>query len=364
MTAFIFKPKRRRGGKLRTSSTWWLRFARDGEKLQSICLGVRDKQVAQQKRNEFVQELEREAAGIIAPRALREGAAKLMADHLSDFQADLRAKGRAAKYVYNVGRRMGTVIDECSWQFPRDVTPDSFIAWRSRQPEAVAAKTLNDYLDAANVLLNWMQRQGRLNANPLRVVGKVETAGKEKFERRALTDAEMTRLLGVAGPRKVTYLLAVLLGPRRGELTALQWGDVHLDAPSPFVTLWCGSTKNRKRAVMWLRDDVLAELRAIRPADVREDQLVLDGRMPTMDEWRADLNAAGIVYEIERSGRPKLRADFHALRHTLGTNLGRAGIQPRVAMEVMRHSDMKLTMRTYTDASQLPLADVADRLPR
>ena len=32
-------------------------------------------------------------------------------------------------------------------------------------------------------------------------------------------------------------------------------------------------------------------------------------------------------------------------------------------MELMRHSDLKLTMKVYTDASQLPLIAEAARLP-
>ena len=37
--------------------------------------------------------------------------------------------------------------------------------------------------------------------------------------------------------------------------------------------------------------------------------------------------------------------------------LARAGVSPRVAMELMRHSDMRLTAKTYTDAMNLPLFD-------
>ena len=34
--------------------------------------------------------------------------------------------------------------------------------------------------------------------------------------------------------------------------------------------------------------------------------------------------------------------DFHALRHTFATMLACAGVSPRVAMELMRHSDRRL----------------------
>ena len=74
---------------------------------------------------------------------------------------------------------------------------------------------------------------------------------------------------------------------------------------------------------------------------------------------KKNLAAAGIAYK-DLLGR---QADFHGLRHTFGTNLSLAGVQPRVAMELMRHPDLRLTMKIYTDASMLPTADGIDRLP-
>jgi hypothetical protein len=38
-------------------------------------------------------------------------------------------------------------------------------------------------------------------------------------------------------------------------------------------------------------------------------------------------------------------------------------VHPRLAMELARHSDLRLTMKTYTDAGQLPLQEVMDGLP-
>jgi hypothetical protein len=42
--------------------------------------------------------------------------------------------------------------------------------------------------------------------------------------------------------------------------------------------------------------------------------------------------------------------------------LARAGVSPRVAMELMRHSDMRLTAKTYTDAMSLPLFGELDKI--
>lgn len=57
------------------------------------------------------------------------------------------------------------------------------------------------------------------------------------------------------------------------------------------------------------------------------------------------------------------RRGLPALRKTFGTALVLNGEHPRVVMEAMRHSDLKLTMKLYTDAGQLPVATALARLP-
>ncbi len=43
-----------------------------------------------------------------------------------------------------------------------------------------------------------------------------------------------------------------------------------------------------------------------------------------------------------------LYADFHSNRHTFITNLERAGVSPRRAQSLARHSDIRLTKGVYT----------------
>ena len=118
------------------------------------------------------------------------------------------------------------------------------------------------------------------------------------------------------------------------------------------------TTKNHLDAIIWLHSDLVEVLRAIRPKDASADDPVFP-EVPSMHMLKKDLAAAGIPYK-DRLGR---QADFHSLRHTFGTNLSRAGVLPRVAMELMRHSDLRLTMKVYTDATQLPAAEGIDLLP-
>ena len=86
---------------------------------------------------------------------------------------------------------------------------------------------------------------------------------------------------------------------------------------------------------------------------------MLPNGVPKMKEVRQDLEKAGIPFLDER-GR---RMDYHALRTTFITRLSTMKVHPRLAMELARHSDMRLTMKTYTDVGQLPLREVMDTLP-
>jgi hypothetical protein len=78
-----------------------------------------------------------------------------------------------------------------------------------------------------------------------------------------------------------------------------------------------------------------------------------------MRTFRVDLKLAGIS-PVDEYGR---RFDFHALRTTLATLCSASGVAPRVAMALMRHSDIKLTMKTYTDVEHLPLVHALALLP-
>ncbi len=334
------------------------RYCLDGEtKLHDVPLRTSDKQVAEQRLNEIVRETERERAGIIPPRPLREAAKRCLSEHLKEYAADLEARGRDEHYVYHVEKRLVKLLEECGWEYAKDVTADSFQGWRARQEKA--AKTLNEYLEAACGFLMWMEKNGRILANPLKNVGKVETRGMEVRVRRAFTDQEVSRLLGIAGDRKAVYLTALLTGLRRAELESLQWGDVMLEAGRSFVKARASTTKNHKVALIPLRKELATELRKIRPENASEAAPVFNGLMPSMLRFRTDLKKANIPY-LDAQGR---RADFHALRHTLATNLSRLGVPLSVAMEVMRHSDPKLTLKTYTDASQLPTQSAIALLP-
>jgi integrase len=352
----IFRPKRIKDGKPHVSRSYRGRYRLDeGDKLTDVPLHTTDKRVARERLERIVREKQLEAVGVLSPH--RAALQTTLERHLSDYLADLQAVGRDDQYIFDLNNRVCRLIRECHWAFLKEVSSDSFLAWRARQ--TLAPKTLNEYLASTRSLFNWMVKHGRIERNPLALVQKVQSNGKQLRPRRAFTREEFQRLLAVAGPRKALYLTAVFTGLRRGELAALEWDDVDLDAERPFLKARASTTKNHKEAVIGLHQDVVAELRSIRPRRPTPSQRVFEGLMPRIKRFRVDLKRANVVY-INARGQ---RADFHSLRYTLATNLALAGTPPRAAMEIMRHSDMRLTTKTYTDAGLLAVWDKVANLP-
>jgi hypothetical protein len=171
-------------------------------------LGLTDRQVADKKAHEFIQERERETAGIVEPKAVREAAKKLLTAHLDDYVADLAARGRngrGGRGARLVASRIKVLLQECEWQVPCNVTADSFIAWRNRQTGS--PRTLNHYLQGMISFLNWMEKVARIKFNPLKNVAKADERGKQKRVRRAFTDEELRKLVAGSEDRGIRSLL-------------------------------------------------------------------------------------------------------------------------------------------------------------
>lgn len=359
MICNVFKRKRRRDGKVHVSRCYYAKIRLPGDhRVSVIPLGVTDKQVAQEKVSQIVREKEKESVGLLPPKPLREAAQKALAVHMQDYILNLRTVGRDEKYIRGVEKQLEVLRSGCGWKVIKDVTANSFEQWRTQQKKS--AKTLNEYLIAANAFFNWLKRHSKgLIPNPLEYVEKAQGNGEPTFERRAYAESELRKLVAVAGNRKAVYLTAAQTGLRRNELTCLEWRDVHLDCEAPFITARGSTTKNGKQAAIPLHNDVAEALRELRSKGGAASDRVFAGLMPRMEKVRADLQAAGIPYVNDKGQR----ADFQSLRKAFQMLLTLNGTLPRVAMEAMRHSDMKLTMKTYTDAGMLPTGEAIRALP-
>jgi len=361
----IFKVEKRRfrqNGKLQKTRSYYLRYRIGDMPVDHWkSLGVTDKVVADKRAQEFIQEKEREAAGIVEPKLIRDAAQRFLMDHLNDYEADLvrRARaGRGGRGARLLKSRILRLVKECGWKLPCSVTADSFIGWRNRQNASV--RTLNHYLQGMVSFLNWLERVGRIKANPLKFVGKVDERGQKKRERRAFTDDELRKLINGSGPRGIIYFTAARTGLRQEELKQLKWGEINLEAPIPHMIVRAETAKTKKKESVCLVPEIVEALKAYRPAKWKGSDLVFPNGIPRASRLKVDEKRNGIEYQ-NKQGR---YADFHSLRYTWATFLQRNGVAQRIAMKLMRHSDIKLTSKVYTDEMQLPVYDSIKGLPR
>jgi len=228
--------------------------------------------------------------------------------------------------------------------------------------------------------------------------------GKRKGEVYAKLRPEVqTRLERLGRERALIYKTLVLTGLRKGELASITVGQLDLDAPMPYLVLNAADEKNREGSTIPLRADLAADLRgwlAEKAAALQEaareaptarfdpehqirqkrnqgdatgpegqsclplTRLPADAPLLTVPAALVrildrDLRLAGIPKRDER-GRS---VDVHALRHTFGTHLSKAGVAPRTAQAAMRHSTIDLTMNVYTDPKLLDVAGAMEALP-
>jgi len=247
-------------------------------------------------------------------------------------------------------------MKDCGWGRFKAVNAESFQAWRQKQTKA--PKTLNEYLVAMRAFLKWAERLGFIAKNPLARVETLRVQGRQERARRAYTADEVQRLLAVGGPRLPIYLLALLTGIRRGEIKQLRWADVVLDGDNPRTTVSAMISKNHYEDALPLHPDLIAALRAIKPASCKLDGLIFKGMFPGYKRFYADLLAAGIDWKDQGDGR----LDFHSFRVTYCTQLAPGTPSERVRMALMRHRDPKQTAKTYTDARMLPLKEAVYKL--
>lgn len=295
---------------------------------------------------------------------------------LDDFETGLRTRERSEKHVGLLVARLRRTFDGTGARAWSDLSPTSIDAFLAREREAGAsAQTVNHYVAALRQFCRFVVAHAWATEDPSRLVGKLNVALDRRRVRRALDEDEVRVLLArtATGPerqglsgfeRALVYRLAIETGLRAGELASLTVRSFALDGDTPTVTVHARSSKRRREDVLPLKLDTARALREL-----------LRGRMPSAlafgfgKSWRpaemvaADLEAALAAEAEERAKARAARGeepeearpndddgrvvDFHSLRHTFVSLLARAGVGPRVAQSLARHSTPLLTFGTY-----------------
>ncbi|MFD9812440.1 tyrosine recombinase XerC [Streptomyces sp. NPDC059080] len=164
-------------------------------------------------------------------------------------------------------------------------------------------------------------------------------------------------------PLYAAFMLAVGLGLRRGEIVGLRWQDVDLDGRTVQIRkqrqrvrgeYYEDDTKNRRKRTLPLPLLCVAPLRwqRLRQEAMRikagagwhESDLIFTTRTGQPVEGS---NALRSFHRLTaKADLPRIRV--HDARHGAATLLAAGNVHPRVAMEILGHSKISVTMDIYT----------------
>lgn len=177
------------------------------------------------------------------------------------------------------------------------------------------------------------------------------------------------------------FAVGVAVGLRRGELLALAWDDVDLDAGilrvrrtvqrfrGQGLVFGPGKSSRSRRSIPLPESSRVALLS-------HRDRQELE-RLAVGESWQASglvfTTSVGTVVEprnpsrtfeqlVQRSGVRRVR--FHDLRHTCASLLLAQGVSPRVVMDVLGHSQLSITMDLYSHVMPSALRYAADAMDR
>jgi integrase len=202
---------------------------------------------------------------------------------------------------------------------------------------------------------------------PRNVCEAVKAPRPASEEMKTLSPDQIRAFLSAAsGDRlEALYVLAVHTGMRQGELLALKWADIDLEAATASVrrtltksgtALLTGDTKTGKsRRTISLTDRSVTTLRQHLERQLAEMERLGDlytdhGLVFTTEAGSlinpTNLRKRGFAKLLQRANLPQIR--FHDLRHTCATLLFGKGVHPKYVQELLGHANVAITLDTYS----------------
>lgn len=195
-------------------------------------------------------------------------------------------------------------------------------------------------------------------------------AGSGKQVRRSLTDEEQAMILSLPHRAQTAAMIMMYAGLRRGELLALTWDDIDLDAAAITVNKTLEFTagkpqiKNSPKTEAGNRVVAIPEILTEYLRNVPHTTSIVcpnaSGKYMSATAWNKlwksyiiDLNitygAAAGMSKHNPHGIP-ISIDFtaHCLRHTYATLLYKAGVDVLTAQYLLGHADVQTTLGIYT----------------
>jgi len=357
-----------------TSRKWYVEY-RDADDIVRRVAGHTDRKATDQLASQLEREAAQRRTGLIDRHA--EHRKRLLAEHLAEWHQALLAKGRTEHHAETQKTRVTELLNGCGFRHWADLSASAIqrhvASLREDKPRrrGISARTANGYVQAIKQFCTWMVQDNRAAESPLSGLSRYNEQADRRRVRRALTEEECRKLLtategeperfGMTGrDRALLYRVALGTGLRANEIRSLTTNDFRLEGKTPTVTVRAAYSKHRREDTQPITSDLASELRAILEGRSEQTSLLsLPDKCNIARMLRADLKAAEIGSE-DASGH---RVDFHALRHTYISLMARAGVAPKVLMDLARHSDINLTMGYYSHTLVSDRAQALDALP-
>jgi len=220
-----------------------------------------------------------------------------------------------------------------------------------------APGTRSKIRNTMSLLFNHGRRHDLCERNPIQWVRQ---STKRRSAPDVLTASEVQMLFATLPLRQKTMvLLAVTTGLRTSELFALQWKDVDFEAKQIHVNrsivqnvIGICKTESSQKPVPVHEHllEALRQWRAVTPYRASESWVFASrlnqGRRPYLAQ---EIMRRHIRPAARRLGIAK-RIGWHTFRHTYSTLLRSTGAELKIMQELLRHSTIRVTLDTYTQA--------------
>lgn len=227
--------------------------------------------------------------------------------------------------------------------------------------EGYARKTVSSHLMIIRQIFAYAVRRGYCDQNPVRDITLPEGLSKKTIDPPPLDEIRIVKNSPDA-PFGLFFLMGMYTGLRKGELLALDWSDVDLDARTISVTKSIYHENNKPRVKKPKTEasvGVVPILDALLPVLKRKKTRGLvfpaaDGGYLSGNEFRNQIKA----YR-EATG---VQATSHQFRHEYATMLFEADVPPAKMQALLRHAQLSTTMDVYRKMTERKVKQIHDEV--